>query len=46
MIEQAKKNITDHPEQPKEPLIRLRLIYDDEGQMFNKIRFSHSIVPE
>lgn len=35
----AKDKETDHPNQPKEPLIRLRLIYNNEDQVFNAIRF-------
>lgn len=38
MITMAKKKITGHPMQPKLPLIRLRLVYSDEEQMFNAIR--------
>lgn len=39
MIERANDQITDDPRQPKLPLIRLRIIYSDENQMFNTIRF-------
>lgn len=39
MIEDAKKKLTGHPNQPKEPLIRLRITYNEEDQMFNTIRF-------
>lgn len=35
----AKDKETDHPNQPKEPLIRLRVVYSDEDQLFNAIRF-------
>ncbi|KAH8240994.1 hypothetical protein KR026_009962 [Drosophila bipectinata] len=40
MIEQAKTQLTGHPQQPTLPLIRLRLLYTDETCMFNTIRFS------
>lgn len=39
MIEKAKEKLTGHEEQPTKPLIRLRLLYDEEEQMFNAIRF-------
>lgn len=39
MIEKAKTKLNDHPNQPKEPLIRLRILYSEEDQMFNYIRF-------
>ncbi|XP_055840400.1 double-strand break repair protein MRE11-like [Episyrphus balteatus] len=39
MIKRAGERLTDHPKQPKLPLIRLRIIYNDEAQMFNAIRF-------
>ncbi|XP_055913872.1 double-strand break repair protein MRE11 [Eupeodes corollae] len=39
MIKRAEERLTDHPNQPKLPLIRLRIIYNDEVQMFNAIRF-------
>lgn len=39
MIEKAKGQITDHPEQPTLPLIRLRMLFNEEHQMFNEIRF-------
>lgn len=39
MIELAKEKLSDDPNQPKEPLIRLRILYSDEDQMFNYIRF-------
>lgn len=39
MILDAEKQRTDNPKQPKLPLIRLRLFYTDESQMFNTIRF-------
>lgn len=39
MMEEAKELLTGHPKQPKEPLIRLRVTYKEEDQMFNTIRF-------
>ncbi|XP_055840402.1 double-strand break repair protein MRE11-like isoform X2 [Episyrphus balteatus] len=39
MIKRAEERLTNHPKQPKLPLIRLRIIYNDEAQMFNAIRF-------
>lgn len=38
-MEAAKEKLTGHPEQPIQPLIRLRLIFDEERLMFNTIRF-------
>lgn len=35
----AKDKETDHPNQPKEPLIRLRIFYSNEDQLFNAMRF-------
>lgn len=35
----AKDKESDHPNQPKEPLIRLRVFYSNEDQLFNAIRF-------
>lgn len=39
MLVQAKGQLTSNKYQPKEPLIRLRLEYVEEDQMFNPIRF-------
>lgn len=39
MIEEAKKKLTGHLDQPTKPLIRLRITYNEEDQMFNTIRF-------
>lgn len=39
MIERSKEKFSDHPSQPREPLIRLRILYNEENQMFNYIRF-------
>lgn len=40
MIEKAKAKINpDCPQQPKLPLIRLRVIYTNEDYIFNSIRF-------
>lgn len=39
MMLQAKGKETDHPGQPKEPLIRLRVFYSSEDHIFNHIRF-------
>lgn len=44
MIEEAKTQITRHQKQPKLPLIRLRIIYENENQMFNSIRFGQSYI--
>lgn len=35
-----------HPKQPKKPLIRLRVEYTDESQMFNTTRFGHKFTDE
>ncbi|XP_067627330.1 double-strand break repair protein MRE11 [Eurosta solidaginis] len=42
MIERAKEQETGHPKQPKLPLIRLRIVFTSEDQMFNAIRFGQS----
>lgn len=34
LLSKAKKQLTGHPKQPKEPLIRLRLFYNDEKDVF------------
>lgn len=39
MLERAKLKISDDPRQPKLPLIRLRILYTEEDQMFSPIRF-------
>lgn len=41
MIKDAAEQLTGHPQQPKVPLIRLRVVYDAEVQMFNTIRFGN-----
>lgn len=42
MIKQAETQRSGHPSQPKLPLIRLRVIYDAEVQMFNSVRFGNT----
>lgn len=42
MITKAKEQFTAHPKQPQLPLIRLRIIFSKEEQMFNAIRFGQS----
>ncbi|XP_017487509.1 PREDICTED: double-strand break repair protein MRE11-like [Rhagoletis zephyria] len=42
MIIRSKEQLTGHPKQPKLPLIRLRIIFSSEEQMFNAIRFGQS----
>lgn len=39
MIKEAKKKESQSNSQPKLPLIRLRVVYRDESQVFNAIRF-------
>lgn len=39
MIEEAKRKETKSATQPKKPLIRLRIIYQNEDYAFNEIRF-------
>ncbi|XP_055382702.1 double-strand break repair protein MRE11 [Condylostylus longicornis] len=39
MINESQEQISGHPKQPTLPLIRLRMVYTDEQQMFNTIRF-------
>jgi hypothetical protein len=34
MIEKSKEQLTNHPEQPTLPLIRLRILFSDESQKF------------
>lgn len=41
MITRAESQRSGHPSQPKLPLIRLRVIYDAEVQMFNAVRFGN-----
>lgn len=38
MLQKVTEKFTDHPNQPKEPLLRLRILYTEEEQMFNAIR--------
>uniref|UniRef100_A0A0K8WKH3 Double-strand break repair protein n=1 Tax=Bactrocera latifrons TaxID=174628 RepID=A0A0K8WKH3_BACLA len=42
MITKAKEQFTGHPKQPQLPLIRLRILFSNEEQMFNAIRFGQS----
>lgn len=42
MIERSKKQLTGHPKQPKEPIIRLRMQFQNEEQIFNTIRFGQA----
>ncbi|XP_042860565.1 double-strand break repair protein MRE11-like [Penaeus japonicus] len=46
MLIRAKEQLTGHPKQPKKPLIRLRVEYTDESQMFNTTRFGHKFTDE
>lgn len=39
MLKTAKEQINDNPRQPKKPLIRLRIMYQDEDHVFNALRF-------
>lgn len=39
MIERAAEQISGHQQQPLKPLIRLRVEYTEENQMFNAVRF-------
>lgn len=39
MIEEAKKKETTSKSQPKKPLIRLRVAYQNEAYAINEIRF-------
>jgi len=39
MLQQANEKLTSHPKQPKLPLLRLRVHYTEEEQIFNTIRF-------
>ncbi|XP_066985311.1 double-strand break repair protein MRE11 isoform X4 [Macrobrachium rosenbergii] len=41
MLKKAEGLLTGHPRQPKKPLIRLRVEYSHEDQMFNTVRFGH-----
>lgn len=42
MIKRAEAQLSGHPSQPKIPLIRLRIVYDAEVQMFNSVRFGNT----
>ncbi|XP_068243808.1 double-strand break repair protein MRE11 isoform X2 [Palaemon carinicauda] len=42
MLKKAEELLTGHPRQPKKPLIRLRIEYTHEDQMFNTVRFGHT----
>ncbi|XP_037951716.1 double-strand break repair protein MRE11 [Teleopsis dalmanni] len=42
MIERAKEMLTGHPKQPTLPLLRLRLEFSEEEQMFNAIRLGQN----
>lgn len=44
MIKEAEKLRTDDPNQPKMPLIRLRIEITKENQMFNTIRFGQNYI--
>lgn len=44
MLERAKGKLTGHPKQPKEPIIRLRVLFENEEQIFNTIRFGQGYV--
>lgn len=39
MIKEANKKVTSSKSQPKMPLIRLRVAYQNEAYAFNEIRF-------
>lgn len=39
MIEEAKQKETKSTTQPKKPLIRLKILYENEDYAFNEIRF-------
>lgn len=38
MIKKAEDKLTGHEDQPRQPLIRLRLVYSNEKHLFNTIR--------
>lgn len=44
MLERAKQRLTGHPKQPTEPIIRLRIQFEHEEQIFNTIRFGQAYV--
>lgn len=44
MLELAKTKLTGHPKQPTEPIIRLRIQFENEEQIFNAIRFGQAYV--
>lgn len=39
MLKKAEEQKNDNPKQPKRPLIRLRIMYQDEEHVFNALRF-------
>lgn len=43
MLMKAKEQLTGDPNQPTLPLVRLRLIYTEDYQQFNVIRYSQSL---
>lgn len=44
MLEKAKSRLTGHPKQPTIPIIRLRVQFENEDQIFNTIRFGQNYV--
>lgn len=42
MIELSKTKLTGHPKQPTLPIIRLRIQFENEDQIFNSIRFGQN----
>ncbi|XP_043220823.1 double-strand break repair protein MRE11-like [Amphibalanus amphitrite] len=39
MLLEAEEQITGHPRQPRQPLLRLRVEYSEEAQLFHTVRF-------
>lgn len=46
LIEDSKLQLSGHPKQPTLPLIRLRVTYFDERQVFNTIRFGQQFMEQ
>jgi double-strand break repair protein MRE11 len=46
MIEDAVELLTGHPKQPLLPLIRVRIGYNDESELFNAVKFAQKFTNE
>ncbi|XP_066589059.1 double-strand break repair protein MRE11 [Prorops nasuta] len=46
LIPKAAEKLTGHPDQPKQPIIRLRIFYSKDEEVFNAIRLSQKYCDE